>query len=518
MSKRTFLFVLGGLVVANLAFVAVQHSYARRNGAFEQLDLIVDAYHEVVSQYVEEQDPNAVAEAAVRGMLKSLNDPYTTYYSKEEMEGFNKNVRGTFSGIGAEVDIDLERQRLRIVSPLEDSPAWKAGVIAGDIVMEINGKTTKGMNINECVKALVGPVGTEVTIKVVHRSGKEEVITIKRAKINIQTVRGWRRDENNHWDYMLDKENKIGYVRLTQFTDQTVVALNKVIDDFEKNKAKAVIIDLRFNPGGLLGAVVDISKRFLGSNERIVSTKGRNVPETISWGDDKQTFPDIPIVVLINESSASASEILAGALKDNNRAKLIGARTFGKGSVQHVKRLEGQGALKLTSAYYYLPNGQNIHKRKGKKTWGVDPHEGFYVPLSGQQIEDMIKIRRENAVNDSDQFKNFIATPESINKTFKDPQLAAGLKAILGKIKTDKWPVVGQSGAQALAQKGKIESLSRRRDALVELLGEIDKELVELRGPKQDASKKKGDDKKGPEAKVDAPKDKAAPAAPAPKP
>ena len=195
MSKRTALIVLSGLILANFALWAQSSAHARRKTGYPQLDLIVDTYHEVLDLYVDEQDPDKVAEAAVRGMLRSLEDPYTVYYSKKDMQEFNKNIRGTFSGIGAEVDID--KDYLRIISPLEDSPAWNAGILAGDIVLEVEGKSTKGLNINECVRRLVGPVGTKVTIKVRHKTGKEETITITRAKINVQTVRGWRRNAKN---------------------------------------------------------------------------------------------------------------------------------------------------------------------------------------------------------------------------------------------------------------------------------------------------------------------------------
>lgn len=497
MSKRISIIVLGALLVANVVMWAPAVR-ARRANEFTQVELMVDAYHEIVSDFVEEPDQEKITEAAVRAMLDSLDDPHSMYFNPEEVKGFNKQVQGSFSGIGAEVDI--HNDRLRIVSPLEDSPAWRSGVIAGDIVLEVDGRDTKGLKINDCIKFLTGPAGTDVTIKVRHRSGDEEVIKITRARIKVQTVRGWRRRADNQWDHMIDTENKIGYIRLTQFTGTTADKLFEVMDNLEKEGVKGLILDMRFNPGGLLDSAAKICNRFLDKGQRIVSTRGRNVPERVLNADGQKIFPkDIPVAILVNGSSASASEIVSGALQDNGRGKVFGTRTFGKGSVQQVKRLEsGQGAIKLTSAYYYLPSGRNIQRKGKAKSWGVDPEDGFQVPMTPEQITEMVKVRRESTGPENKLNEVTRADAEWVENDLKDIQLAAAMRSMLGKLKDGKWTKVGKSGADEIAADATRANLIRQRDFLKEGLAKVEKELASLDKPKE----KDAEEKTGPEARV----------------
>lgn len=472
--------ICGLLVLAPRSVARVGES------VFDQIDLLVDIRHEIVSSYVEEPDENKMVESAVRAMLASLGDRYTVFLTAEELAPFDKQIRGKFSGIGAEIDI--HENRLRIVSPLEDSPAWQSGVMAGDIVLEINGESTQDITITEAVNRLTGPEGTQVTVKVQHLSGEEEQITITRAQINVQTVRGVRRDAENHWDYTLDPTHHVGYIRITQFTDDTAQAVADVLEQFKAQDIRGLILDLRFNPGGLLDAAVKVSDYFLPGGKRIVSVKGRAVPEQVQKATDQNTLTTIPVVVLANEASASAAEIVTGALADNGRAKFVGSRTFGKGSVQQVRMLEsGQGALKITHAYYYLPNGRNIHRRENDETWGVDPEDGFYVSMSPDQVRKMIEIRRNSssvAPTDSDGDTDPPQiTPHWIETELSDPQLAAGLRAMLGYLETDQWPVVGESGAEELVRQSMRDNLLRQRDLLAERLELVDKELAKLDEP-----------------------------------
>jgi len=482
MSKRITIGLAVLLLLVGLLALAPD-SIARRVTVFDQLDLLVDIRHEIVQNFVEEPDQEQLVESAVRGMIDSLDDPYTTYISPEELEPFDKQVRGTFSGIGAEVTIDEKLNRLKIVSPLEDSPAWKSGVMAGDIVLDIEGESTEGMTINEAVAKLTGPEGTDVTIRVRHENGDEQKITITRAQIDIQTVKGVRRDTENRWDFMLDDQAKVGYVRLTQFTQKTVEELRDALEQLEANDAEALILDLRFDPGGLLDAAVDVSDMFLDGDQQIVSIKGRSTPERVFESTDEGTVTDIPMVVLANENSASASEIVTGALKDNGRAKFIGTRTFGKGSVQHIRMLDGgRGAIKLTHAHYYLPSGRNIHRQPDAEVWGVDPANGFYVPMTTEEIRAMIKVRREGDVlrrTNGDAGVERI-TPEWIEQTLKDKQLSAGLEAILGYLDNSEWPEVGLSGVDELTKLQRREVLRAQRDLLQERLLEIEGELASL--------------------------------------
>lgn len=453
---------------------------------FDQIDLLVDVRHEIVRGYVEDPDEKKMVETAVRAMVASLGDRYTVFLTKEELEPFDKQVRGTFSGIGAEIDIF--DNRLRIVSPLEDSPAWKSGVMASDIVLEIEGESTEGITVTEAVSKLTGPEGTQVTIRVRHDSGDEEEIVITRARISVQTVRGFKRDGDNHWDYMLDPINHVGYIRITQFTGNTTEGVRQALDHLISHGARGLILDMRFNPGGMLDAAVGVSDMFLTADKRIVSIKGRSVSERVHRSTDGGTIAPIPLVVLANEASASASEIVTGALLDNKRGVFIGTRTFGKGSVQQVRMLEnGQGALKITNAYYYLPNGRNIHRREDKDVWGVDPDEGFYVSMSFEQMRKMIDIRRESPLlraGGSDE--SLVVTPQWIEDELADLQLAAALRAVQGKLDTGDWPIVGQSGADELVKQSQLANLIRQRDLLNERLDLVKYEISKLDDPDPD--------------------------------
>lgn len=451
---------------------------------YRQLDILVDVRHEIVAQYVEEPDQPRMVQSAVRAMVESLNDPYTVYLSPEELAPFDKQVRGTFSGIGAEVDI--HENRLRIISPLDDSPAYKAGVMAGDVVLEIDGQSTLNLKINEAIQRLMGPEGTPVKLKLHRTTGEEKEVTILRGRINVQTVKGIRRKADSHWDFMLDPGAKIGYVRITQFTEKTIDDFRAALKTLQDQQVRGLILDLRFDPGGLLEAAVAISDLFLEKGKRIVSVKGRVVPERVTLATDGPKFPDVPLVVIANESSASASEVVTGALSDNSRALFVGTRTFGKGSVQQVMALDNhEGAIKITNAYYYLPNGRNIHQREGSEVWGVDPNEGCYVPMNAEQIRKMIELRRDADVlrNGAAKVEAASVTPEAIEKDMADPQLAAATRAVLGKIATNAWPKVGQSNAAMLARATKRESLSRQRDQLKQRLTEIEASLAKLESP-----------------------------------
>ena len=279
---------------------------------------------------------------------------------------------------------------------------------------------------------------------------------------------------------MLDDQNKIGYVRISQFTDNTADHLRAALDKLLAQHVRGLILDLRFNPGGLLESAVAVSDMFLNKGKRIVSVKGRTVPEKIEWSTDPGTIPPIPVVVLANEASASAAEVVTGALSDNDRAVFIGTRTFGKGSVQQVMKLDdGQGALKITNAYYYLPNGRNIHRREGSDTWGVDPADGFYVPMTPDQLKKMIELRHEGDILRKVTQKNETGTvtPGWIKTQMADTQLAAGLEALLGKLNPGTWPKVGESNAKMLALQAKHDNLIRQRDYVKERLDEIETEL-----------------------------------------
>lgn len=494
-SRLTALMILLALLSITLA---ATHTVARRSGernVFDQLNLLVDVRHELAARYVEQPDEQQLVDAALRGMVGVLNDPYTEYYNHDELADFNKQIHGEFSGIGAEVNI--EQDKLQIASPLEDSPAWRAGVLADDIVLEIDdtpvteiftGKTTRNQKLRAAIDRLTGPAGTAVHLLVQHKTGQQERISVTRRKIDIPTVKGVRRSgENGHWDFMLDGQNRIGYIRLTQFTHRSVADFQLAVKQLQKQKARGLIIDLRFNPGGLLQGAVELSQMFLEANQRIVSIKGRAEKEKVFTAHADQPITDLPLIVLANEYSASASEIVTGALADNGRAKFVGARTFGKGSVQTTKLLLGDqgdelGMLKFTNAYYYLPNGRNIHRRPDQTVWGVDPEPGFYVPMNAEQIEQMIKLRRERDVLRQHKGEDTTGdlTPDDILEQMADLQLAAALTAIQGKLLNGDWSAVGGENVNQLALQTRRDNLVRRRDLLQQGLAGLEEELAKL--------------------------------------
>ncbi len=480
MSKHT-LWRLPLIVILTAGLLVLTDVWAARQAdALSQMDLLAEVRHELVEAYVDEPDQTKMIESAVQGMVDALRDPYTVYVPAEQLEQFEDRLTGSFTGIGAEIDV--QDGRPRIVTPLESSPAWKAGIMAGDLILKVDGQTTLDESLMQVIKRIKGEAGTDVTLTVRRETGEELDITITRAQITVHTVRGARRRVDQSFDYMLDPVNKIGYARVTQFTEPTAGELRSALEQLNEQGARGFILDLRFDPGGLLESAVQISDMFLEDGQRIVSTKGRAWPEQVFDATDQTLMPDIPMVVLANEGSASASEVVTGALSDNGRALFVGTRTFGKGSVQQVRGLDtGPGALKFTGAYYYLPNGRNIHRKPDAEVWGVDPDEGAYVPMTYKQYDQMIQVRRNSDTIRPENGHNEGAavTPDWINDQLKDPQLAAALTAVLGKLDTGDWPTVGQSNAQELVKQREHELLERRRSLLLEELHKVEAKLAD---------------------------------------
>jgi carboxyl-terminal processing protease len=371
-----------------------------RENDYDLYKTLAEVVEQVERNYVTEVSRRELIESAIRGMLNRL-DPYSTYMSADEMRQFRTSLAGEFGGIGIQIDID--DGQLTIVSPIYGTPAYRAGLLAGDRILEINGRGTDGIGIDEAVNRLKGDVGTSVTLTVAHQGQKSaKKVTIVREKIHLDTVLGDRRAPDGTWQFMLDPQKRIGYVRLTAFSPETAAALRRVLTGLQKEKLRGLILDLRWNPGGLLNAAVEVSDLFVAEG-RIVSVQGRNSPERI-WDAHKEgTFTGFPMAVLVNRYSASASEIVAACLQDHRRAAVIGERTWGKGSVQNVVELEdGRGMLKLTTASYRRPNGKNIHRfpdAKATDQWGVTPDKGFEFDLSdGELLSLMLDRRRRDIV------------------------------------------------------------------------------------------------------------------------
>ncbi|MCG8527831.1 MAG: S41 family peptidase, partial [Opitutales bacterium] len=316
----------------------------------------------------------------------------------------------------------------------------KAGIKPDDVIVEVDDKSTQDWNVARAVKEMEGPEGAELKLKVYRRStGELKTFTIKREKIQMHSIRGWRLDVDGNWDYYIDSSNHIGYMRISQFIDSTLDDFNKIVGEMLDTEIKALILDLRGNPGGLMFTATGIIDRLIPQGV-ILKTRGENSPEQTHNATADNTLPNFHLVVLIDKISASASEIVSGALRDHKRAIVIGERSWGKGSVQRTFKLSGnRGVVKLTTDYYYLPNGSCIHKLDGAETWGVEPD--IEVEFDGEnykQLGDlMLKLqgRGDNGETDS----NTAEDPAELCKQLLelDNQLKAAVDKCLELIKIE---------------------------------------------------------------------------------
>jgi carboxyl-terminal processing protease len=369
---------------------------ATQEGAVDKSELnrLLTAVSLVNAQTIKLQDEVLVSEFA-DGALATL-DPFSNMIWPSQLAEFTKGTQGEFVGVGIQIRSE-DNGDLRVVSPLPDSPAYEAGVQPNDVITHIDGKSAKGLSDTQAVNVITGRPNTPVKLTIKSVDGAVKDYTLLRRKINVVSVKGWKQLPGGKWDYFVDPQEKIAYLRLTNFQKTTADELSLAVRQLGREGARGVILDLRYNPGGLLQSAVEVSDQFLGDG-LIVSTKGdREVevtPQAVHHARDQRSDIDLPLVVLLNEYSASASEIVGGALKDHERALVVGTRTFGKGSVQMLYLLGGdaKACLKLTTAHYYLPSGRNIHKDDFDTDWGVDPD--VPVEMTPQQMRDAISARQ----------------------------------------------------------------------------------------------------------------------------
>jgi carboxyl-terminal processing protease len=383
------------LLIAILAF-QIPGTMAQRDDDYAFVRTLVDIHRQVQQNYVEPVDDAGLREAAISGLLSKL-DPFSVYVPPSKEEDFNRMLEGSFKGVGIELDQKGEFGPIEVVSPIEGSPAFKAGIMAGDTILAVDGKSIEGERLPDVVKKIGGALGTKVTLKVRHATGEEQDITMTREEIVVPTITGYQRTQSGAWDYYACEDPKIAYLRLAQFTPDSADKLKAICDQLLADGMKGLIFDMRFNPGGRLDQAIQVVDLFLDSGV-IVSTKGRNRPEQVARASVPGTLPQFPLIVLVNEASASAAEVVAGSLMDNRRALIIGEQTYGKGSVQELIGLDGKaGELKLTVAYYYLPSGRLVHRKKDMKDgddYGVKPQ--IVVPMDPQQERAAMMLRREN--------------------------------------------------------------------------------------------------------------------------
>jgi len=353
-----------------------QVAYSSENNIYKKIDLFGEVLEKINKEYVDEINQSESMDSAINGLLQSL-DPYSAYMSPEIFNEMRTETSGEFGGLG--IEVSMESGVVKVISPIDDTPASKAGIKAGDYIVKINNTQVQGKSLSEAVDLMRGPVGSGIELTIRRRGEKKALIfNIIREVIQIQSVKT---------DLL---EKKIGYIRLTSFNENSGKQIEKKIKELEKNEnVKSYILDLRNNPGGLLSQAIKISDFFL-DNGAIVSTKSRKKSENRKWFAKKGDLTNgKTLVVLINYGSASASEIVAGALKDHKRAILLGENSFGKGSVQSIIPLKNDGAIRLTVAKYYLPSGKSISEV------GVSPD----IEVNAEGDNFVIKTETDNQLN-----------------------------------------------------------------------------------------------------------------------
>ncbi|MEJ7637439.1 MAG: S41 family peptidase [Singulisphaera sp.] len=398
MPRRNLYLVAMVAAISLLSWQAIQGAKPK-DEMMELYGLFVDAVEQVEANYVRPVSRRELLESALKGMLQDL-DPHSSFINTSEWKQFKRQIEGRFGGIGIQVGMDPEAKRLKVIAPMVGTPAYSAGILAGDVILEIDGLSTEGMNPDKAVEVLQGRPGTAVKLMVLHEgSEKTETLTMNRAIIDVPSVLADTRKTNDQWDFMLDKDKKIGYIRISSFIQNTTEELKKALAELKADGMKGLILDLRDDPGGLLSSAVEISDLFI-EDGAIVSTKGRNTATKAYTAVKEGTYSEFPMVVLINQNSASAAEIVSACLQDRDRAVIVGQRSFGKGSVQNILDLEdGNSVLKLTVATYFRPSGKNIHrfkdKDKEKDEWGVSPNPGMEVKLSFEDYKNWALGRRD---------------------------------------------------------------------------------------------------------------------------
>ncbi len=405
----------------------VTSAFGAVSDTYKQLNLFGDVFERVRAEYVEQPNDEQLVETAINGMLTSL-DPHSSYLNPKNFQDMQQQTRGEFGGIG--IEVTMENSLVKVVSPIDDTPAARADIRAGDMISELNGESVSGLTLPQAVEKMRGPVGTTLKLKVIRQGVKDPLdFTLKRDTIKQASVRS------------REEKPDIGYIRITQFTEKTMPGLRDALDKFDKSlgsNMKGLIIDMRNNPGGLLDQAVGVSDTFLERGE-IVLTRGRRPDETMRF--DAKGGDDIrgkPVVVLINGGSASASEIVAGALQDHKRATIVGTRSFGKGSVQTIMPLaQYGGAIRLTTARYYTPSGRSIQAK------GIDP-DIVVEQTPPPDLQGKVQIPGEGALKGhlkNDEGENTSGSSAYIPPDAKDDkQLNYALDLIRGKITNAAYP------------------------------------------------------------------------------
>ena len=417
MKRRLLLSTFACLLIFNLLlgvrfYTAHAAAAAEEDSGYAQIAVFAKALQLLRQDYVDgsKTSYHDLIYAAMKGMLASL-DPHSQFMDPNDFKDMQDDTRSRFNGLGIEVAV--KGGLLTVITPMEDTPAAKAGILTGDQILRINGNSTEKMDLQDAVNFLRGTTGQKVTLTILRPATKEiKDFALERTEIKVQSVKAVK---------LLDPELtgpfKIGYVRLIQFNEPTAEDLSKALDELQKQGMQALVLDLRNNPGGLLNVAVDVCAQFLPPGTKVVSTQGRVASQQQDYATSSTTKerPRFPLAVLVNEGSASGAEIVAGAMKDLKRAVLVGETTFGKGSVQNVVQLPDGSALRFTTAKYYTPSKQVIHAN------GVVPN--IRVPMTVEQERALFALRSADNVKPEDE-KDAIKT--------KDPQMLRAIDALKG--------------------------------------------------------------------------------------
>ncbi len=385
-----------------------------RDDAYNQMALFTRVVEQVRMHYVEADKVaySNLITGALQGMLQSL-DPHSQFMDADMYKDMKDDTSGQFGGLG--IVISLKDNILTIVAPMEDTPGFRAGLLAGDKIMEIDGVSTEGYSLQEAVKKLRGAPGTKITLRILRSKTQEfKAVEIERAIIEVASVKDVK-----------VLEDGIGYLRLTQFSEPTAEMLQKELDGLMEKNIRALVIDLRNNPGGLLSSAIDVASKFLERNQIVVSTQGRDEKDNeVYKSRGRKRYMDIPLAILVNAGSASASEIVAGALKDHRRAVLIGEKTFGKGSVQSVLSMDEGTAIRLTTAKYYTPSKEVIHER------GIEPD--IVVPMPPEDWRTLQMQRAAQSPGDDEDSDLMEDEAEPVTKPVEDVQLRRAVEVLKG--------------------------------------------------------------------------------------
>ena len=476
MKRPRLLFQIGLLGILGVAVLGSTLRIAQMGDEYQFFDALVEVKHLISSRAYEKPEDKELQEAAIQGMVEAVGDPFTVYVPPADSEDFEKELIGEYVGIGAQVSV--QDGYLTIVTPLDGSPALKAGIRAGDKIVEIEGESTLGKGVDDCVGLLMGEPGDPVQVTV-ERDGERLPVTIMRDHINTVQVKGIHREGENDWQFMLDPERKIGYIWLTQFTPGCAGEVRRALESIgaDKGELHGLIFDLRWNPGGVLSEAVELVDMFIDEGV-IVSTRGRDGSEEVDRATAEGTLPEFPVAILVNEFSASASEVFAGALVDHERAVVVGTRSVGKGSVQSVVNIpSAPGAvLKITDRRYFLPSGRSIQRTDDSAAWGVEPTPGFYIPLTVEETREVIRLRQEEDIIRDDaggaEGRSY-ADAEWVGSQMRDVQLAGAIRALQARLDAGEW--VSPGGDQPVADLAAAAELKRLAQAREQIFLELDR-------------------------------------------